>query len=241
MIFLVTYEPIYGYFDYQKFKAKVRLNSNERVSYYKKVMAGLWIPALLILSLIGFGPLTLKDIGLSGIHVDPAPLGKWVTYLSFGLGIGYVLGLLYYLIGSKVSQKVKREMVKIQKQQIEKTTFADIMPKTIEDRKMWTYVSWTAGITEEMIYRGFSIFALSQLFPDVSLWIILVASSVLFGLAHTYQGVSNVVRTSLVGLFFALIYIGLNSIIPLIVLHFLIDYVGKIGDTEDIMNQEKTG
>ncbi|WP_404328617.1 CPBP family intramembrane glutamic endopeptidase [Mesobacillus maritimus] len=86
----------------------------------------------------------------------------------------------------------------------------------------------------EIIYRGFLIFSLTALFPSFSLWAVLIISSLLFGLAHTYQGFGNVIRTSLVGLFFAILYIVLGSIIPLIVLHFLIDYVGKIGDGEDV-------
>ncbi|WP_052342642.1 CPBP family intramembrane glutamic endopeptidase [Bacillus sp. EB01] len=98
---------------------------------------------------------------------------------------------------------------------------------------MWTFVSWTAGITEEIIYRGFLIFAFQQLFPQLGIWMVLILSSILFGLAHTYQGISNVIRTSIIGLFFALLYISLDSIIPLIILHFLIDYIGKLDDGEE--------
>ncbi|MCM3600978.1 CPBP family intramembrane metalloprotease [Robertmurraya korlensis] len=93
-------------------------------------------------------------------------------------------------------------------------------------------MSWTAGITEEIIYRGFLIFALTQLFPSFSVWMVFILSSLLFGLAHTYQGFLNVIKTSLFGLFFAILYMGLDSIVPLMILHFLIDYVGKIGDDE---------
>ncbi|SEM22882.1 hypothetical protein SAMN05192533_101513 [Mesobacillus persicus] len=236
LAFILIYEPIYGYFDYQKFKKKVRSNPNERVKYYKKVMVGLWIPTLLILCLIVIGPLSFKDIGLKGVEVDTQTLGTWMTYVSFGIGIVYTLSLIYYLIGAKVSVKMKNEIAKIQKKELEKSKFADIMPVTIEDNKMWTFVSWTAGITEEVIYRGFLIFALSHLFPTLSVWVIIILSSILFGLAHTYQGFSNVVRTTIFGLFFAVLYIGLDSILPLIVFHFLVDYIGKIGNGEEDEN-----
>ena len=74
------------------------------------------------------------------------------------------------------------------------------------------------------------IFALSYFLPDVSIWYVLILSCILFGLAHTYQGVSGVLRTTLIGLWFSIVYIGIESIIPLIIFHALVDYFGKIGE-----------
>lgn len=233
IVFLLTYEPIYGYFDYQKFKARVRQKPQERVRYYKKVMIRLWVPILVILCMVAMAPLTLGNIGLSGIRWNTQTLGPWATYIAFGLGIVYLLTLIYYVIGQKASEKMRNTLMQAKKQELAKSQFIDIMPVSKEEKKVWTFVSWTAGITEEIIYRGFLIFALAELFPSLSIWLILVISSILFGLAHTYQGLGNVIRTSLVGLFFTVLYIGLGSIIPLIILHFLIDYVGKIGDEDD--------
>jgi len=120
------------------------------------------------------------------------------------------------------------------KQELEKSKFSEIMPITKKDKKLWTYVSWTAGVTEEILYRGFLLYILGQLLPSSILWDKLLIAALLFGLAHTYQGYGNVIRTSIIGLFFSFLYIALDSIIPVILLHFLIDYVGKIGvDEED--------
>ncbi|WP_422392303.1 CPBP family intramembrane glutamic endopeptidase [Niallia oryzisoli] len=88
-------------------------------------------------------------------------------------------------------------------------------------------------MTEEIIYRGFLIYALSQLFPDFSIWFVLIISSILFSLAHTYQGFPNVIRTTIFGFFIAVLYIGLGSIIPLILFHFLVDYIAKIGEISE--------
>lgn len=233
LLFLVTYEPVYGYFDYQKFKGRVALNPLERVKYYKKVMLGLWIPTLMILIVTAFGPLNVQDIGLKGMTMNTSTLGPWVTYGSFGLAGIYMVSLIYYLVGSKVSIKIRTAIAELKKREHEKIAFKDILPQSKDDKRIWTYVSWTAGITEEIIYRGFLIFALTQLFPSFSIWLVLTLSSLLFGLAHTYQGLLNVIKTSLFGLFFAILYIGLDSVIPLMILHFLIDYVGKIGDDEE--------
>jgi uncharacterized protein len=231
-VFLLTYEPVYGYFDYQRFTARVRLNPKERVHYYKKVMFGLWMPTLVILGMFLMGPLTFGDIGLTGMHLNTQTLGPWVTYIALVLGIVYFFTLIYYVVGTRVSEKLMNTLIQAKRQELAKNQFTDIMPVSKEDKKVWTYVSWTAGITEEVIYRGFLIYALAVLFPSLSIWVILVVAAVVFGLAHTYQGVPNVIRTSVIGFFFAILYIGLGSIIPLMILHFLIDYVGKIGDEE---------
>lgn len=233
ILFLLLYEPVYGYFDYQKFTARVRLHPEERVRYYKKIMVALWVPTLVIFGMVLMGPLTFVDIGVSGIQLDTQTLGPWFTYFALGVGVVNFLILIYYLVGSRVSEKLRNSFIQAQQRELEKSKFTDIMPVSKEDKKVWTYVSWTAGFTEEIIYRGFLIYALTTLFPSLSIWIILVLSAFVFGLAHTYQGVGNVVRTSLIGLFFAILYVGLGSILPLIVLHFLIDYVGKIGDEEE--------
>ncbi|WP_231687023.1 CPBP family intramembrane glutamic endopeptidase [Bacillus sp. JCM 19034] len=110
--------------------------------------------------------------------------------------------------------------------------FTEILPITKKERKLWTYVSLTAGVTEEIIYRGFLIFAFAFIFQDFSIWVIISLASLLFGLAHTYQGVMGVLRTTIIGMIFSILYLSLGSIFPLIILHFVIDYVAKLGEKE---------
>ncbi|WP_375540546.1 CPBP family intramembrane glutamic endopeptidase [Peribacillus simplex] len=76
---------------------------------------------------------------------------------------------------------------------------------------------------------GFLIYALVTCFQTMSIWFDLLLSSMLFGLvAHTYQGVSGVISSyCLVGLWFSIVYVGLGSIIPLIIFHALVEYFGK--------------
>ncbi|MCY9376680.1 CPBP family glutamic-type intramembrane protease [Bacillus sp. T17B1] len=67
------------------------------------------------------------------------------------------------------------------------------------------------------------------LFPQVSIWVIILLASLLFGVAHTYQGLwQGVIRTSLVGALFSALYIIIDSIIPLIFLHFSCGLFSKI-------------
>ncbi len=227
----IIYEPIIGYFDFQKFKVDVRENQNARLKYYKNSIIGLWIPTVFILFLVFFTELTLKDIGLSVPSINTKTLGPWITYSVFAIVFLYLFGILYYSIGYHFSDKIKTKFAQEKKREWEKNSFSEILPVTNKEKRIWNYVSLTAGVTEEIIYRGFLIFALTYLFPNFSVWLIIIFSSSLFGLAHTYQGFkTGVLRTTIFGVIFSILYIGIGSILLLVVLHVLIDYVAKSGD-----------
>jgi len=66
-------------------------------------------------------------------------------------------------------------------------------------------LSWTlAAVGEEIVYRGYLPRRVSDVFGEntTGLWIGVVLSSLLFGLAHTEQGIIGVVLTFLDALFF---------------------------------------
>ncbi|MGG2106574.1 CPBP family intramembrane glutamic endopeptidase [Lysinibacillus pakistanensis] len=232
IIFTLIYEPFIGYFGYQKFKFAVRENPNARLNYYIKLIIGLWIPTISIILLVFFTDLDFKDIGLAYPNIDTKTLGNVITYSIFVIAILYLLNILYYFIAYHLSDKFRTKFIQAKEEQLNTVSFSDIIPVTSKEKKLWNYVSLTAGVTEEIIYRGFLIFALSYIFPSFSIWLIIFFSSLLFGLAHTYQGLLGVLKTTMVGILFSGIYIGLGSILPLIVFHFLIDYVAKLGDSK---------
>src|ERR1039458_2278927 len=58
---------------------------------------------------------------------------------------------------------------------------------------------------------------------DLGLWESVASSSVLFGLAHFYQGILGVVLTGILGAGFATIWLGSGTLLTAIVLHTLVD------------------
>ncbi|WP_455675486.1 CPBP family intramembrane glutamic endopeptidase [Pradoshia sp.] len=240
IIFIIIYEPIIGYFGYQRFKNVVKEQTKARSNYYVHIMIGLWLPTISILLLVLFTKLSFNDIGIAipSIHTDT--LGTVLTYSVLLIGLLYISIMVYYLVGYQVSQKVRTKFIEAKDKELN-VSYSDILPVTEKEKKIWNYVSLTAGITEEIIYRGFLLFAFSYLFPDLSIWAVIVLSSLLFGLAHTYQGAIGVIRTTIVGIIFSCLYIGMSSIIPLVIIHFLIDYVSKLGESttdKDIHEEE---
>lgn len=228
ILFTLVYEPIIGYLGYRAFKERVGEDPDARINYYAKIMIGLWLPAICILLLVGFTDVAWSDIGvaLPGLHVEP--MGPIITYAVPILVSLYCLLMAYYWIGYQFSDKIKKRFAQAREEQTGKVAYADILPVTGRERRWWTAVSLTAGVTEELIYRGFLLFAFSHLFPGLSIWLIMLASAVLFGLAHTYQGVAGVIRTAAIGFVFAMMVVATGSVLLLIVIHFLIDLMAKL-------------
>jgi membrane protease YdiL (CAAX protease family) len=71
------------------------------------------------------------------------------------------------------------------------------------------------------------------------LWGAVIVSSIFFGLGHSYQGVNGAVRTGLIGLAFAILYVGTGSIWIPIVVHALLDILqgGMILETFRTQNE----
>lgn len=231
LFFLLFYEPIIGYIDFQKFKQKVKTDKKARLKYYNNAIIGLCVPTTMIILLIVFTELTFKEIGLAMPRINTEPLGPGITFIGLGIGLLYLLFVLYYIIVFKFSDKIKRELTKKKKEEWEKSVISPLLPVTETEKRRWNYVSLTAGVTEEVIYRGFAVFAFAYLFPNSSIWLIILLSSLMFGLAHTYQGfLMGFLRTTIFAIVFSIIFIGIGSIIPLIVLHFLVDYIAKLGE-----------
>ena len=90
---------------------------------------------------------------------------------------------------------------------------------------MWV----VAAFGEEFLYRGFFMKRLAGVMGDTNrAWLIsAVLVSVLFGLAHLYQGLSGVITTGLVGFIFALIfYRNRKNLVLAMLTHGFYDVIG---------------
>jgi len=98
-----------------------------------------------------------------------------------------------------------------------------VLPRTLREYRLFVAVSVTAGICEELLYRGY-------FFAMTSHWLTLagaaVVSACVFGLGHGYQGWKGVVKTTIAGLVLGAIYIGTGSLLWPAILHALIDVQG---------------
>ena len=100
-----------------------------------------------------------------------------------------------------------------------------ITPNTHGELALFMVMSFTAGVWEELVYRGFLIWFLV---PLAGLTGAALISALIFGLAHLYQGVRGLVSTTGIGLIFAVLYLLTGSLWWLMVVHAVMDIAGGI-------------
>ena len=102
-----------------------------------------------------------------------------------------------------------------------------VMPHTTAERRLWTFAAMTAGICEEVLFRGF-LLAFVAAYTGLAAAVLIGA--VLFGLYHANQGRAAIVKTGAVGLVVTLIALASGSLIPVILWHVAQDLLsGDIG------------
>lgn len=104
---------------------------------------------------------------------------------------------------------------------------APILPGRREEWPGFASLAITAGICEELLFRGFVTWWLAHLLPVF--WMVIVAQALLFGLAHAYQGPRGVLTTGAVGLLMGGVVWISGSLWAAMILHALIDL--QAGDT----------
>jgi membrane protease YdiL (CAAX protease family) len=102
-----------------------------------------------------------------------------------------------------------------------------LMPETRLERLWCVFVvAPTAALCEEFVYRGYLLTQLSEWLPSSGwAW---AASALVFGLAHTYQGLSGVMRASVLGALFAYPVLRWGSLYPSMAAHFIYDALALV-------------
>jgi membrane protease YdiL (CAAX protease family) len=98
-----------------------------------------------------------------------------------------------------------------------------ILPKSTVELLPYLALAITAGLCEEFLYRGFAMAALARV--GLQGWAVVLISSVLFGLAHSYQGRGGVVMTLIIGTILGSSRIAYDCLVPAIFWHSAVDVV----------------
>jgi len=101
-----------------------------------------------------------------------------------------------------------------------------VLPQSAIELLPFLALAVTAGLCEEFLYRGFAMAVLTRLgWPA---WVSVVISSILFGLAHLYQGRAGFFSTLVIGTVFGAGRIAYDSLVPVIFWHSAVDLVAGV-------------
>jgi membrane protease YdiL (CAAX protease family) len=108
-----------------------------------------------------------------------------------------------------------------------------VAPATRAERRLWPFVALTAGVTEELLYRGLFVLHLHALVPSLDDVLLAALAAVAFGLAHRYQGPYGVLSSGVLGFAFALVAIEVGNVLVVVALHTLWDVVAGFIDRSE--------
>ena len=211
--------PIEGYREIKKLKEGIAQGKNNKLKQYHKTIVWSWIPIVFIVLLFPLSGLKFEDIGLRKIDVAASSLSHWIIIPIIALYIIYLSYNLYSIIILNFSKETRAKSAERIPQE-----YRAFLPITQKEKQTWYCVALTAGITEELLYRGYIFFAVALFFPNISLPIILFISTCLFGIGHIYQGI-EAIKPTIIGFVFGVFYITFNSLFPVILLHTVQDLV----------------
>ena len=143
-----------------------------------------------------------------------------VPHLTWGL-IGVLVGLAivvgYVLVQRRQALEDDEALAGLRHQMRD---LERMMPRSDQEMRWFGRLSVTAGVCEELLYRGYLIWYLGHwmaLLPAV------LVAGLVFGLGHAYQGPRGIVVTTLVGLVMSGIYLLSGSLFASMVFHALMD------------------
>jgi uncharacterized protein len=217
--FLVVFTPAWDYYDTRRLKRAP--SSANRIRYYRTTCFWLWVCAMVAVALV-------KSRSIFFV-APPAYEAAWLFgHLWVRYSIVALLGLLtisvllpYATVAWKRLTKKPRSYTSAAL--LLKVSYAYLFPVTRRDRRWWIVVGLTAGICEEIVFRGFLLHYLHVGPWNLNLVVALLLSSVIFAAQHLYQGTTGVLLATVVGMCFGLLFLLSGTLLLPIGLHALMD------------------
>jgi membrane protease YdiL (CAAX protease family) len=216
-VLLAAIFPIRDYFFIRKRAA--RINAGEagvRLGFYRRVIGEQWATALVLLVVwfaLGRDATSIGFVPRLGLHV-------WAGYVLTAVICATLIFQAVTVVRDPKSLATVRGKL---------ASLSFLLPRTPRERRAFDAVSVTAGICEEILYRGFAVVYLMAAF-GAPFWVAGLLSSLVFGVAHAYQGVAGASRSALVGLMLFLLYALTGSLWGPMLVHAVLDITsGRIG------------
>lgn len=204
--YLALVLPVAGRMRYRMLQEAPPTGPGLRMAAYRSSITRQWLMVVLALGVLVAAGIPLTDVGL-------APEVRFFSDLAPGLVLLVALAAGLALLLRRWPAARDRVLRPV----------AALLPRTTAERRLFAAVAVTAGVAEEVVFRGFLLVYLTEVVPQTSVGVAMVVSSVLFGLAHTYQGALGVLLTGIAGYWLAGLFVLTGSLVLPVVVHALVD------------------
>jgi membrane protease YdiL (CAAX protease family) len=207
VLFLVLLFPLWDRRETRLLKADP--SETRRIRSYQKTVGWLWAATALLLLTTPpaelFAPPELSWVaGRARLSI--------LAGLCIGLGASIVLPVLLVRRSAEARAGQLRHLSRI----------AFFLPVSRAERRWFTAVCISAGVCEELIFRGFLIRYFEAILPGGWNGPVLAAALV-FGLDHGYQGWLGMLQTAVLALVFTLLFVLAGNLWVPMILHALLD------------------
>ena len=204
--------PLYGWWSFPRWQRALAEGRTSRFSVYKEVLITQWT-ATAGLALLWW--MAGRNVGALGLGFEDTS-GAWLAVIVAVLGTA---AMAVQVLAVRSSASLRQQVLS----QLE--SVVSMTPHTRRELGWFAAVSVTAGICEELLYRGFLFWWLGA---EMGLGTVgaAVISTVAFGLAHAYQGWGGVFKTGIIGGAMMGLRLLAGSIWPGVVLHAVVDLLG---------------
>ena len=175
-----------------------------RPKMYASAIAGSWMLAIASLVSAATSGISYTLLGLKNVDTF-----AFVLWLAFALVGTAALMLAFKAFGVTETPLLRH-----------------LIPQTRGEKLTFVGVSITAGICEEIIFRGF-LLATLRVATGSALAAVLI-SAVAFAIAHAHQSISGGIRAGLLGLVLTVPVILTGSLYPSIAAHIIVDVVAGL-------------
>ncbi|NTX08594.1 CPBP family intramembrane glutamic endopeptidase [Myxococcus sp. CA040A] len=201
--------PVYVAIAHRGFERALRDgDAGARLRDYRRTMVALWGMTLLALGLWWWRGGAWEVLGLTLPPGGRSLVGAALTLVLLGFLALQQRALRH--LGADGREELGRRMGAV----------AEYLPRTPTEYRGFQALGITAGLCEELLYRGF---LLAYLEPFVGPWLAVVLGALGFAAVHSYQGVAGVVRTGLIGLALGALYTGTGSLLWPVLIHAAVD------------------
>jgi len=206
----------------QHLLAKPRVEPAERLSLYRSTIAFQWIATAVAAWRARAHGFTAAQLGLA----MPRRLALLIMTV---LGAALIVTLQWLNL-----RRMGRSGVPVRRPL--KALAERILPQSTRELIPFLALSVTAGLCEEFLYRGFAMAVLSR--AGLPVGVVILLSSVIFGLAHLYQGRAGFVSTMVLGIFFGASRAAFGSLVPAMVWHMGVDLVAGIAGPRYLIHRQ---
>lgn len=207
--------PFYAGWKKRKGFTITYFSSAEKKNIYVSGSFSLFLMAAVVITVWLIFRRAVSELGLT----QPVNINQWWWVLLIFIVV-YVGDIIITLFNKKGIEEAKDNWKK-------RTPF---LPTRKNELPEYVLLCFSAGVFEEIVYRGYLITYCIYLFEQSAFqnYLAIFFPALVFSIAHFYQGFKAVIKIFVLSVFFGYLFLLSGSLLIVMILHFLVDLAGGL-------------